>query len=127
MRLVPMITLWPISTFPRKAQMAIPPMFNQKLPHPAPPEDLGASDQVLINAVKQSKPAPNPTDIQHVLSNKFKISASPAPKASEEIIVNGKTYQQVHIYTYSFSASKSSSTQSLVDCGANGGIGGSDV
>ena len=45
----------------------------------------------------------------------------------DEIIVNGKTYRQVNLHTYSISASKSSSTQSLVDHGANGGIGGSDV
>jgi len=55
------------------------------------------------------------------------MSASPTPNASEEITVNGKTYRQVHLHTYSVSASKSSSTQSLVDRGANGGIGGSDV
>jgi len=104
-----------------------PTHVQSELPDPAPPEDVGASDQVLINAAKQSNSAPNPADIQHVLSNKSKMSASPAPTASEEIIVNCKTYWQVHLHTYSVSASKSSSTQSLVDCGANGGIGGSDV
>ena len=62
-----------------------------ELPGPAPPEDVGTSDQVLVNAAKQSKPAPHPADIRHVLSSKSKISASPAPTASEEIIVNGKT------------------------------------
>ncbi len=98
-----------------------------KLPDPAPPEDIGASDQVLIHASKQSKPAPNPADIRHVLSNKSKMSASPASTASEEIIANGKTYQQAHLHTYSVSTSKSSSTQSLVDHGTYGGIGRSDV
>jgi len=43
-------------------------------------------------------------------------------------VVDGKTYRQVHLHaTYHVSASKSSSVQSLVDRGANGGIGGSDV
>jgi len=43
-------------------------------------------------------------------------------------VVNEKTYWQVHLHnTYSASASRSSATQSLVDCGTNGGIGGSDV
>ncbi len=100
---------------------------QSELPDPAPPEDVGASNQFFINAAKQSKPAPNPADIRHILSNKSKMSTSPAPMASEEMIVNGKTFQQVHLHTYSVSASKSSSTQSLVDRGANGGIGGSDV
>jgi len=99
---------------------------QSELPDPAPPKAL-ASDQVLINVAKQSKPAPHPTDIQHVLSNKSKTLTSPVATTSDEIIVNGKTYRQVHLHTYSVSASKSSSTQSLVDCGANGGIGGSDV
>jgi len=100
---------------------------QSKHPDPAPCEDLSASDQVIINAAKQSKPAPNPVDIWHVLSKKSQTSASHVPKSSEEIIVNGKTYWQVHFHTYSVSASNNSSTQCLVDHGANGRIGGSDV
>jgi len=99
---------------------------QSELPDPAPPKAL-ASDLVLINAAKQSKPAPHPADIRHVLSNKSKTLTSPVATTSDEIIVNGKTYRQVHLHTYSVSAPKSSSTQSLVDRGANGGIGGSDV
>ncbi len=40
-----------------------PTHVQSELPDPAPPEDVDASDQVLINAAKQSKPAPNPVDI----------------------------------------------------------------
>ncbi len=40
------------------------------LPNPAPPEDSNPSDQVLINAAKQSKFATSPADIQQVLSSK---------------------------------------------------------
>jgi len=100
---------------------------SDPLPDPAPPEDFSPSDQVLINASKQSKSIPNPADIQHVLFNKSKLSANFALKPTEEIVINGKNFQQVHLHTYSVSASKSSSAQSLVDYGANGGIGGSDV
>jgi len=39
------------------------PHVQSELPDPAPPEDVGASDQVLVNAAKQSKPAPHPADI----------------------------------------------------------------
>ncbi len=48
-----------------------------ELPDPPPPDDFSASDQVLINAAKQSKPVPSPADIRHVLSNKSKIFAKP--------------------------------------------------
>jgi len=104
-----------------------PAQVHSEPPEPAPPEDPIPSDQVLVNAAKQSKSTPHPADIRHVLSNKPKNATTPAPKATEEIVVNGKTYHQVHLHTYSVSASKSSSAQSLVDHGANGGIGGSDV
>ncbi len=100
---------------------------SESLPDPAPPEDFSPSDQVLINAAKQSKSIPNPADIWHVLSNKSKPSANSAPKSFEEIVINGKTYWQLNLHIYSVSASKSSSAQSLVDHGANGGIGGSNV
>jgi len=51
-----------------------------------------------------------------------------ASKNTDEIVLNGKTYWQVHLHhIYSVSASRSSVTQSLVDHGANGGIGGSDL
>jgi len=40
-----------------------PTHVQSDLPDPAPPEDDGASDQVLVNAAEQSKPAPHPADI----------------------------------------------------------------
>jgi len=40
-----------------------PNQIQSELPDPAPPEDVGVSDQVLVNAAKQSKPALNPADI----------------------------------------------------------------
>jgi len=67
-----------------------PIQVQSELSDPTPLQDFDTSGQVLINAAKQSKPAHNPADIQHVLSNKPKTSASSVPKASEEIIV--KTY-----------------------------------
>jgi len=42
----------------------------EPLPDPASPEDFNASDKVHINPAKESKPVPNPADIQHVLSSK---------------------------------------------------------
>jgi len=54
---------------------------------------------------------------------------TPSPPKDNEIIVNGKKYQQVNTHTinYSVSIHKSSQVGSLVDCGANGGIAGGDV
>jgi len=90
-----------------------PNQVQSEIPDPAPPEDFGVSDHLLINAAKQSKPAPIPADIQHVLSNKTKTSANPAPNASDEIIVHGKTYWQVHLHTYSVSAPPRAALHSL--------------
>jgi len=65
---------------------------SEPFPDPASPENFSASDQVLINAAKQSKSITNLADIWHVLSNKSKPSANSAPKSSKEIVINGKTY-----------------------------------
>jgi len=90
-----------------------------------PPED---TSQALINAAKQTKPSQNPDDICRVLSSTMAWPPPSAPQKPDEMVINGKTYQQVNIHnTYSVSASCSSATQLLVDHGANGGIGGSDV
>ncbi len=92
-----------------------------------PPEDTADTNQVLVNAAKQAKSTQNPANICWVLSNTMAQPPS-APNKSDEVVINGKIYQQVNIHnTYSVSASCSSATQSLVDHGANGGIGGSDV
>jgi len=115
MKSVPMIILWPIYTSQWIDEIDPP-------PNPAPPENACASDHVQINVGKQSKSAHNQS-----YPAKQSRTTSPAPKSSEDIGINGKTYCQVHLHTYSVSASKSSSTQSLVDHGANGRIGGSDV
>jgi len=52
-----------------------PSYVQSEPPDPAPPEDISASDQILVNAAKQSKPAPHPADIRNVLSSKSKMSA----------------------------------------------------
>jgi len=46
-----------------------PAQVHSEPPEPAPPEDPIPSDQVLVNAAKQSKSTAHPADIQHVLSN----------------------------------------------------------
>jgi len=56
------------------------------------------------------------------------MARPPSTPKSDEVVINGKVYWQVNVHcTYSVSSSCSSATQSLVDRGANGGIGGSDV
>jgi len=96
--------------------------------NPSPPESLDNHSQVLANAAKQTKSTQSPADIRQVLSNTMARPPGTIPQKQEEIVVNGKTYWQVHMHNiYSVSASRSSATQSLVDRGANGGIGGSDV
>jgi len=60
-------------------------------------------------------------------SNKSKDSASIALKPSAEIVVKRKTSCQVHLHTYSVSAPKRISTQSLIACRANGGIVSSNI
>jgi len=94
---------------------------------PPPLEDAADTSQVLDNAAKEAKSTQNPADICWVLSNTMAQPLS-APKQTDEVVINGKTYWQISVHSiYSVSTSHSSATWSLVDCGANGGIGGSDV
>ncbi len=92
-----------------------------------------------INNVNADNIAPPPMTIampmtlsQPCQSQKSKMVvpyASFAPRSSDKVAIHGKIYYQVHPYvTVSVSPSKrSSTTQSLVDCVMNGGIGGTDV
>jgi len=84
---------------------------------------------VFINAAKQFK-CTN-TQLTHTRSCSTPqpdLLLVPSRSKPDDIVVHEKTYQEVHLHdTYHVSASRSSATQSLVDHGANGGIGGSDV
>jgi len=51
----------------------------------------------------------------------------PLHSPSNEIVVNKKTFCQVHLHPYNIPAPKSYSIQSLIACGAKGGIVSSDV
>ena len=84
------------------------------------PNDTSETDQatLLINAAKSTKPALSPGDIRRVMS-----TASKRYQGSNK----SKLTANVHI-TYRVSAhSHSSTSHSLVDRGANGGVAGSDV
>ena len=57
-----------------------------------------------------------------------KLQASFTSVSAHEIVVDGKTYHQVHIHlSYVVSALNTTHSDSLVDCGANSGIAGNDV
>ena len=72
----------------------------------SPPEATDVNNQVLINAAKQSKSTQNPADIRQVLSNTMARPPGTASQKPDEIVLNGKTYRQVHLHnTYSVSAS----------------------
>jgi len=96
---------------------------------------------LLAYATKQSLP---PGDLRRVLSSSSKSKAhatpsQPHPKSkttptsvsfADTVTINGKSYRQINVHErvqYSVSATRSSSSGSLVDRGANGGLAGSDV
>jgi len=106
------------------------PILNppEPLPDPASPEHFGNPNPVLVYAASHSEPAGIPAIIHHILSNNMIVpSASIALKPSDQIVAHKKPHHlQVNLNTYTVSASRSSSTQSLVDCGTNSRFDGSD-
>jgi hypothetical protein len=77
---------------------------------------------LLVNAAKSSTKL-QPGDIRHVMSNASKRYTGSSKKSNDG---KGKLHIKMHV-TYHVLAHCSHVTQSLVDCGANGGVAGNDV
>ncbi len=113
---------------------------------PNPDDDHGDAEvdednsAALLAFLSKQQGSTHPGHLANVLSTsktknakgaKFmsKPTVDPPPPKDDEIVVNGKRYQQVHAHHifYSVSSHKSQRVGSLVDRGANGGIASDDV
>ena len=101
--------------------------------HPSDTNEDAAEDTTLLaHATKIASTSPG--DLQQVLSNsmaKFSGKRPPAKPCSSdrEITVNSQKYRQINMarLIYIASAHCDNYIESLVDCGANGGIAGEDA
>ena len=91
------------------------------------PDDDDAT--LLTYLTKQKKP--HPADVRRMLSSSMAKSQGSKPNSKVAFQLDGKKFQEINfhstVYDVSRHSTKPKTLGSLVDCGANGGVGGSDV
>ena len=96
--------------------------------------ELADNDDKSLSINKAKSQPPHPADLRSLMSTSSKRSSSTPPKPSpkttsaNEVFIDGKRCVLANnTVIYNVSASSIDKEGSLVDCGANGGVGGSDT